>query len=309
MTSSTSAPADPSADVPFGVGTARTPDGPIDFTEFDVASALAVLRRRGQSDGPVEILTLSDEQIIGLDGAGRSQLTELPWVQDHASDRELLAAAGLRSLLATGAVSLSPVHGAEGADGAGGTDDAQQGDAEPAALRWVVDPAIDGCLVLRRTADVLCGVERQVRGDDGLQTHRLYHYVHTEGVLEEEVTASGMHVFRSLSVADVPARIVHLADPDHAARTASEPEVLPLSELDDAGQLSQQLADARAISLLTSLDTTTDAVKQLTLYATPDAVLLMETGDPESEDPEVMVRAVDAAQLSALAAWFIGGEE
>ncbi|GAA1733056.1 hypothetical protein [Brachybacterium phenoliresistens] len=286
----TATPAPASPEFPYGVGRSEDADAPIAYTTYDAACALALLQRIEDGDEPQDIITLSDEQIVGVDGHLRRQLTALPWLELHEQDRAVAATAGLRSLLASGQVALGQ-------------------DLDTGERRWLVDPAINGCSVLRRTADVLCSAERQVQGEAGPQTHRLYYYVHREGILEEEVTASGMHVFRVLRPEAVPARMITLVDQDAAAGESGEPTLLEEGDLAPGGRFAQRLADARAITILSALDTRTDDVKQLTVYATTTEVLAQQAEDLESETPRLTLKPVSREELTDLAAWFVRRDE
>lgn len=284
---------------PYGVGRAETADGPIEFTPYDAASALAVLERSGDGDEPTEIIILSDEQLLGVEGHLRTQPVALPWAEGHPESRQVLAAAGVRSLMASGQVTISQ-------------------DEESGERRWLVDPSVNGCIVLRRTADLIGSAERQVRSEIGVQTHRIYYYVHPEGVLEEEVTPSGMHVFRSAQPEMLPERMLRLIDQDEVASTSQEPVTATEADLREGGSLAERLADARAITVVSSLDTRSEAVKQLIMYAGTEEVLVQQTEEPEefeeAEDadaaqPVISFKAVDRSELLELAGWFLATDE
>ncbi|QCR52823.1 hypothetical protein C1N80_04000 [Brachybacterium sp. SGAir0954] len=290
MTETTTAPG-PDQGFPYGVGRSSGPDAPIEYSRYDVASALAVLERSQEAEEPQEIVSLSDEQLLGLDGHLRTQPVALPWAEEHEEQRALLATAGVRSLLAAGTVAVGE-------------------DERTGERRWLVEPAIDGVLVLRRTARLIASAETQVRSEEaGLQTHRLYYFVHPEGVLEEEVTGSGLHHFRSLRQEAVPARIAHLVDQDQVASGPTEPVVLQDADLREGASMAQRLADARAITILSSLSTRSDAVKQLMLYATSSELLAQQVDDPEAEAPEITVKGLSREELLGLAAWLVEAEE
>lgn len=275
---------------PYGVGRSESADGPIEYTRYDAASALAVLKRSHDAEAPTEIAILSDEQLLGVEGHLRSQPTALPWAEDRTDSRAVIAAVGLRSLMASGMVTMGQ-------------------DQDSGERRWLVDPGINGCIVLRRTADLIGSAERQVRSAIGPQTHRIYFYVHPEGVLEEEVTPSGMHIFRAAQPEMLPERMLRLIDQDEVASTSSEPETVTDEDLQEGGAYAARLADARAITIVSSLDTRSEAVKQLTVYATTEEVLVQQIDDIDSDAPEVSLKAVDREELLGLAAWFLAPEE
>lgn len=203
----------------------------------DVEAAAAVLRGAGDGE-PGLLLTLTDEQIAGLDGTGRAQFVAEPWLAEHApaersEQRELVARAGVRALLAAERIYevIDPATGRP---------------------RLQAEPAIAGCLLLRRTAATFTTAERTVQSDHGPEVHRLHHYVHPDGVLEEEVTPSGLHRFTPLREEQAAARLAVVLDREGAAGRgggagAPEDQVLVReSELAGGHPLAARLAAARA---------------------------------------------------------------
>lgn len=271
-------------DLPAGIG-ADDPDAPVPYAVEDVAAAQDVLARA--ADGPPELLiALTDEQIAALDGHARRQFTAMPWLEEHPEQRRLAAGVALRALMAAGRV--SPLAHEAG---------------RPA--RWRAAPEIAGCLVLRRTAPVFTTAERTVQGPGGPEVHRLHYYAHADGVLEEEVTAHGMHRFTPLLPAQVTARLQAFVDPAGAAAGGGGPVRVRASEL--AGSpLAPRLAATRALTGLTIVTTADGAVRQASVYATAEEVLVMEALDPAAEDPQLEFRSVDGADLRALAAVLTG---
>ncbi|WP_193103658.1 hypothetical protein [Brachybacterium sp. FME24] len=272
-------------DLPAGLGSSD-PDAPVQYTSADVAGAAEVLRRA--EDGEAELLlSLTDEQIAGLEGYERRQFTAAPWLDEHAEQRSVAAHVGLRALIAAGRV-RSVI------------------DAESGQHQWRADPEIAGCLVLRRTASGFTTAERTVQTEQGPQVHRLHYYVHAAGVLEEEVTALGIHRFTPLRSQQVGARLVSLVDPAGVAAGSGTPVRVRASAL-GASDLSQQLALTRALTVLTMVRTADGTVQQASVYATPTHVLTMEALDPGAEDPELEFRTVDATDLHALATVVVAG--
>lgn len=277
-------------DFPHGVGRSDSGGGAIEYTRHDVASARAVLERSEEGEGPTEIVRLSDEQVLGLEGHLRTQPVVLPWTSKHPGSREVLAAAGVRSLIAAGKVALGQ-------------------DEESDESRWLVDPAINGCLVLRRTAEVLVSAERQVNPPAEARSPRIYCYVHPEGVLEEEVTPAGMHIFRVGSPEMLAARIALLSDQDGLASTSGDRQELHEGDLEAGGPLAERLAEARTLTVVSSLDTRSEAVAQMVVYATTEGVLVQQPEEVDGEELAFTLKAVDPAELLELAEGFLVREE
>jgi hypothetical protein len=264
---------------------ADDPAAPVPFTAEDVDGAAMVLRLAGQ--GRAELLVaLTDEQLAALDGDQRIQFTATPWLDQQPEQRGFAAHVGLRALLAAGRVREVTVAGS----------------GEP---RWQAAPDIAGCLVLRRTATRFTTAERTVQTEQGPQVHRLHHYVHDSGVLEEEVTAAGIHRFTPVRADQVAARLVAVVDPASVASAGEDPVRVRASEL-AAGPLAATLAGTRALTVLTVVRTADGTVQQISASATDDQVLTLEALDPSADDPELELRRVDRADLHALASTLVG---
>ncbi|AXK46358.1 hypothetical protein [Brachybacterium saurashtrense] len=297
MSASSPAPApDPRADCPdLPAGISGTDPGqPLHYTPEDVAAARALLDRVRGGDGPEEaapVVVLSDEQISALDGYARRQFVARPWAERHLDqdpDRQRLAAAvALRGMLAAGQVLARTGPGGEGP-------------------RWRAVPEISGCLVLRRTAESFTTAERTVQTGDGPQVHRLHCFTHPGGVLEEEVTADGLHRFTVLTPASAAARLAAFLDPAEVAGAEGDPVRVRSSALPEH-PFAARLAQTRALTVLTLVRTGDGSVQQLSAYATADGVLTMEALDPAAADPPLEIRAVDGASLRALATVLVGG--
>ncbi len=332
------------SDLPAGIG-GTDPTAPLQYTAEDVAAARDLLERvrRGEATGPdglprpsgppaavrpdpsvsqdevvqpdppaaqddggrpdpsavqepAPVVTLSDEQIAALDGYERRQFVALPWLDAHPEQRRVAAAVALRGMIAGGQVLTRTARHEEGP-------------------RWRAVPEISGCLVLRRTAESFTTAERTVRTEAGPQVHRLHCYTHPRGVLEEETTADGLHRFTVLRAEEATVRLAAFLDPagladpaaDAAFDTAGGSVHVRGSEL-PAHPLAAQLAETRALTVLTRVRTADGTVQQLSAYATADGMLTMEALDPGVEDPRLEFRRVGPASLRALATVLVSGQ-
>lgn len=284
--------------------THRTDAAPA-YTAGSLDSAAQVLQ---QADGstPAPVLSLTDEQLAGMDGDRADQLTALPWLAENTEDiediegdtatgrRAFAAGVGLRSLVASGLVRI--VADPAGTDGDG------------TGSRWQAVPVLDGCLVLRRAANVVTSVERTMNTPSGPQVNRLYYYTHPSGVLEEEVTASGIHHFTPLRPEQAPERIAALVDPagvagsaagrseDLAVLAGSDGGADPLASTSAAQDLADRLAGTLAMSVVTVVRAGGGGVEQRSLAATATELLLIE-----GADAQVRARVLDAEALRELA--------
>ena len=282
--------ADPSTpgavpDLPAGLGSSD-PQAPVAYTAGDVTAAAEVLARAAEGE-PELLVALTDEQLAALDGYARPQFAATPWLDEHPDQRRFAAGVGLRALIAAGQVSAVAAPG-------GGQ-------------QWSADRELAGCLVLRRTASVFTTAERTVQSPQGPEVHRLHYYVHEGGVLEEEVTALGIHRFTPLIPSQVDARLLAFADPSGVAAGHGEPTQVRASQL-AASPLAPRLAATRALTVFTLVTTADGGVRQASVYTTGDEVLVMEALDPGTEDPLLEFRSVDSAELHALATVLVGAQ-
>lgn len=266
-------------DLPAGIG-GTDPESPLQYTQADVAAAIALLEGAGGGE-PELVVALTDEQIAALDGYARRQFIAEPWLEEHPAQRRLAAGVALRALVAAEQVRLCT-------------------DEDTGAQRWRAVPGIAGCLVLRRTAEQFTTAERTVRTAQGPQVHRLHYYAHPAGVLEEEVTAAGIHRFTALTPAQAGSRLSAFLDPLGVPSGGGDPVRVRASALAEH-PLARRLGATRALSVLTRVRTADGEVQQLSAYATAQGVLTMEALDPGAEDPELEFREVNAAELDALA--------
>lgn len=272
-------------DLPAGIG-GSDPEVPLQYTPADLTAAAELLDHAGAGEAQL-VVALTDEQISALDGYARRQFIAEPWLEEHPEQRRLVAGVALRGLIAAEQVQL---HTEE----------------DTGAQRWRAVPEIAGCLVLRRTAERFTTAERTVQTAQGPQVHRLHYYAHSTGVLEEEVTAAGVHRFTALAPGQASARLAGFIDPLGTESTGGEPVHVQASAL-ASHPLAQRLAQTRALSVLTVVRTADGDVQQVSAYATAQGVLTMEALDPSAQDPELEFRAVDAKDLHALATVVVVG--
>lgn len=296
------------------------PADPAPTAREDITAADDVLARATGGE-PELLLTLTDEQIAGLDGEERRQFVAEPWLESRSEVRAEVAEAGLRALLAAERVRelVDPTTGRR---------------------RWQAEPEIVGCLLLRRTAPTFTTAERTVQTPHGPEVQRLHHYVHPGGVLEEEVTPSGLHRFTPLRPEQAAARLAVVVDREGAAEvpaggSASEgaadggatdgergteersetagkesarKETVRVrgSELAAGHPLAARLAAAQALVVLTSVRAGDGAVRQVSVATCEDEVLLMEAEDPAAADPPLRIRSLDSGDVRALAVEILG---
>lgn len=253
--------------------TSPTPDG---YDDRSLASAAGVIERG--RNGVETIAVLTDEELMALDGVETPQLTEMPFLDEHAEDtdtRVTLARTAMRSMMTRKEV-VTEIESAEFE---------QRPLADDKLQDVAVDPTILGALVLRRTSRVLVWFEREV----SLQTHRLYYYPHDGVVLEEEVTADGVHMFTVMPVGSAPGRVGHLIDQPGVGGQDGEPRTVPVADLEDDPELGSRLADTRALTIGTMVSRTEDVAKRVTFHMTMNEVI---AGQPSEDGEELTLMPV-----------------
>ncbi|MEA5453599.1 hypothetical protein SPF06_02585 [Sinomonas sp. JGH33] len=228
----------------------------ITWTERDVRAAASVLDA-ATDEGHV-LPTLTDEEVLALDGPSREQLVELPWVASQEVGKDMAAAVALRGLLAKGIA--YPVHA--------------EGSLDPVGLEASVD--ITGALVLRRTAARLVRFERQVSTGSAW----LYAYVHDGGILTEAVDESGLHEFRAVTPGGIGGLVAGFVDPQSVASTDGAPESLDRSEFEAVAL--ERLGEVLAVTVATAVSAD-GAERSFTVYVSRSTVTLLVPEEREGQ--------------------------
>lgn len=260
---------------------AQSPADPT-ITERDMLGAMEVLS--GASAEPTILLTLTDEEIMALDGASALELLGSPYVSQDEVDAEASAAAALRSLVARAMV----FTGTEGREEEG---DVLSGPGDPAQRPVQLDRRLAGVIALRRIPEGMVTSQRTLAGG----TTTLAHYFYPSGgVLEEYVTIDGFHHFAVPELAAVAERIRAFTDPFEVAGEDGEPQALPLQEAVTA----LENEDTRALTVVTAV--TDGASRRATVGATSQAVLVLDNGPLDREPAPTETVQVSEVSSEAL---------
>ena len=242
------------------------------WSSSDIAAAQAVLDR-APADETTALVTLTDEEVVILDGLDNAQLVPTPWLDAQDGDRSLLGRVALRSLLARGLVVPT-----------GATD---------TELGIEATPDITGPLVLRRTARALLVAHRTT----SLDTSWVYLYLHEDDVvLEEEIGTSGHHTFRVYPLGSMAERLAAYLDPAQVTGEDGTPTTIDADDFAKRAPTLPGLADAQAVTVLTAARAGEDHVRTVSVYTGPSAVHLVQ-GSAEGTDTGP--RTVDVAEISA----------
>ena len=268
------------------------------FSAEDIEIATELLTQ--PLEQPVtEIVTLTDEELMALDGIEHDPLTPTPWVSGNAEGedaRALVTAAAMRSMISRGIVSSTAV-----------LDPRRYEDGSQEQARMVAVPALQGTMVLRRTADAVLIAERQTERGTAYGYFYLFHVDGGVRVLWETFDATGFHLFFLLEGETLPEQLRAFVDPvDGAGEADGEIDEVAAASF-AASAPATRLAEARAVTTVLVLDREdTAGPTAFTLFATPDALELMET-DGEGEAAIQRVGAISAATLTSLVEELIAG--
>lgn len=246
-----------------------------------------------------EIVSLTDEELMALDGIEHDSLTPTPWVTGSAPGadaRALVTAAAMRSMMSRGIVTSSTVLDPRRYE---------EGSQEPA--RMVAVPALQGTVVLRRTSDAVLIAERKTERGTAYSYFYLFHVEGGARVLWEAFDTAGFHVFFLLDGATLPEQLLAFVDPvSGVGASDGEIDEVPSAAFASSAAAAR-LAEARAVTTVLVLDREdTAGPTAFTLFSTPDALELMET-DGEGEAAVQRVGAISTATLTALVEDLIAG--
>lgn len=244
---------------------------PIEWTDRDIEAAKAVLAVSGKDEQSLP--TLTDEEIVALDGVGRDQLVALPFLEEHQDQIQLAGNVALRSLLVKGLAYPEVVEGED----------------EPAKLNASED--ITGIITLRRTGQRLVAAERTT----GNGKYWLYGYVHGDDILEEEVNAVGIHSFSVYPATRFADRLAILADP--AEQTTDDGEAVELNQEQFEARAAELLGDTRAITVVTGVGQESESVDNTTFYASTGSVHGLEI---RQQDEETLYRIAPVSRDSMI---------
>lgn len=253
----------------------------IQWTERDVECAAKVLSKASAQGAPLP--TLTDEEVVALDGVQREQAVPIPWLSAQTADRNVLCGVALRGLLAK-ELAYPVIF---------------EGETEPSRLHATED--ITGALALRRTGRQVASIERTV----STGKRWLFIYVHDDGALLEEVDEGGLHGFTVVTVDQVSRRLAAFADPNGAAAKDSGTVSYTPAEFEASG--GEFLAETQAVSNLAVFETNAEDLRTLTIYTAPTSVHVLLQVVTEGS-LSLVLREVSAATLEATLATVLSGK-
>ncbi|MCP2049035.1 UNVERIFIED_ORG: hypothetical protein J3D58_003107 [Paenarthrobacter nicotinovorans] len=231
----------------------------MNWTERDVQAAAKVLASASAIGAPLP--TLTDEEVVALDGVQHEQLVALPWLSAQEANKDIMCAVALRGLLAKELV--YPVI--------------FEGETAPSRLHATEE--ITGALTLRRSGSNVVSVERTV----STGKRWLYGYVHDEGVLLEEVDEGGLHGFTVVTRDQLVPRLAEFVDPEHVAARDSDPALYTEAQFE--AHAATALADTQAASNVVAFNSDTNEFPTVTVYTGPSGVHVLTPRVEGSQEP------------------------
>lgn len=265
------------------------------YDSQDIALAAGVITQ--ELDEPATlIVSLSDEELLAIEGIQHRQLVPLPWAEKNLrtdEERAIATATATRSLIARGLVTMDEVKDPRKADEVG-----------PGNR---IAPALRGTVVARRTSDWVVIAERTTSQGSASGLFYVFDIDTGRRVLFEVFDEQGMHLFFLLDFADFAEQFWLWIDPAREIGAEDgEPEEFAASSFatsEKAGTLQQ----SRAATAVVVRGRDQEGAAEFRLFARPGAVELMET-EGEGEQSVHRIAPVSRATLDELVVSLLSAE-
>lgn len=266
------------------------------YDDEDLRMAHAVLTQPLE-EAVISIVTLTDEELLAIEGIQHRQLMPLPWVAENLrtdEERAVAAATATRGLIARGLVRSEKVKDPLRPDEKGPADE--------------IAPALRGTVVARRTSDQVVVAERKTSLGTATSVFYLFDLPTGGRVLWELFDDQGVHVFSVLDLATLPEQLIRFADPvGGIGDEDGEPLEIPAPQF-PASEKAQELQGARALTSVVLRARGEDEAATFNLFGMPDRTELMETEDSEAGGV-VRIAPISRAGLEELVASLVDGGE
>lgn len=236
------------------------------YSETDFQLAIAVVTQ--ELEEPVQhIVTLSDEELLAIEGIQHRQLSPLLWAEENLrsdEERAIAVASATRSMIARGLVTTSTIKDPRLPEQTAPDDE--------------IAPALRGTVVARRAADWVLVAERTTSQGKAVGQFFVFDLEDDRRVIFEVFDAMGMHLFFALSFEDLAEQFWLWVDPAREiGEVDGEPEELAAAGFSDS-EKARSLGESRAASAVVVRGRGEDAeLSAFTLFAKPGQVELMET--------------------------------
>lgn len=243
------------------------------------------------------VATISDEELLAIEGIQHRQLIPLPWATKNLrteEERAIAAATATRSLIARGLVRSEKVKDPMKVD-------------EPAP-RNEIAPALRGTIVARRIAEQVLVAERTTSEGTATAIFSVFDLSEGRRVLWEVFDDQGMHDFFVMEGPTLPEQLILFADPTSGiADEDGEPVEIPAVEF-PTSEKAESLKGARAVTSVVLRARDEEAAVQFNLFGLLDRTELMET-EGAGDAGIVRIAPISKAGLLSLVAALLESED
>ena len=263
------------------------------YDDDDLRMAHAVLSQP-LDEAVISIVTLTDEELLAIEGVQHRQLMPLPWAAENLrtdEERAVAAATATRGLIARGLVRSELIKDPLRVDQKGPDNE--------------IAPALRGTVVARRTSDRVVVAERKTT--EGIATSVFYIFDLADGgrVLWELFDDQGVHVFSVLDVKTIPEQLILFADPvGGIGDEDGAPQEIPSAQFAESAKAAE-LQGARALTSIVMRSRSEEEVAAFNLFGMPDRTELMET-EGSQEEGLVRIAPISRASLGEVLGSLVG---
>lgn len=257
------------------------------YDKTDLALAVGVITQELEEPATL-IVSLSDEELLAIEGIQHRQLVPLPWAEKNLrtdEERAIATATATRSLIARGLVTMDSVKDPRLAD-------------EPGPGNKIA-PALRGTVVARRTSDWVVIAERTTSQGRASGMFYIFDIEGSRRVLFEVFDEQGMHLFYLLDFKDFAEQFWLWIDPAREIGAEDgEPEEFTAAAF-ATSERSELLAQSRAATAVVVRGREESGPVQFSLFARPGAVELLEA-DGDGENAVQRIAPISRESLDAL---------
>lgn len=266
-----------------------------EYDDNDLQMAAAVISQTLE-EPVVSIATLTDEELMAIEGIQHRQLSPLPWSEANLrtdEERAVATATATRGLVARGLVRMKNIK-----------DPMRPGEPGPDNE---IAPALRGTIVARRTADHVVVAERQTTEGKGTSLFYVFELDGGRRVLWELYGDQGLHDFFVMDGETLAAQLLLFADPvGGVGEEDGEPVEIPAAQFQTHAK-SAELKEARAVTSIALRSRGEGSPALFTLFSQLDRLELMET-EGEGEAAVARIATISRGGVEQLIASLLGTE-
>lgn len=222
-------------------------------------------------ESPYQVVTLTDEEIVAVDGT-ESVAPRFWYDAQPPAAREVAVAVASRGLVARGWAAANPM-------------------AESVAdLGLEAAGPLLAVLGLRRTARLIVLAEQKLESETRA---RVYYLLAAGMALEEAVNSGGLHRFTTMSASSAIAGLAAWCDPFEAPRPLTPRDLRMDAATDLAALGAGELGDTRVVTVVAAVSGQREVERYLTVLCAPDRLVLADR-----DGTQLRLRDVDRPDLA-----------